>query len=161
MRVAQSERRLGAMLAAENTCSFLVWAPRAKKVEVHITSPNERIIAMQSSQHGYFYADVSNVSPGTLYRYRLDGKIERPDPASRFQPQGVHGPSQVLDNHFPWTDDAWHGLPLDKYVVYELHVGTFTPKGTFDAIIPRIAEIGVTTASILTPCRNLTAARPH
>ena len=152
MRGAQSERRLGAMLAAENTCSFLVWAPRAKKVEVHITSPNERIIAMQSSQHGYFYADVSNVSPGTLYRYRLDGKIERPDPASRFQPQGVHGPSQVLDNHFPWTDDAWHGLPLDKYVVYELHVGTFTPKGTFDAIIPRIADLkhlGITAIELM------------
>jgi maltooligosyltrehalose trehalohydrolase len=150
--VEQRERRLGAMPAAENTCSFLVWAPRAKKVEVHITSPNERIIAMQSSEHGYFYADVSNVSSGTLYRYRLDGKIERPDPASRFQPQGVHGPSQVLDNHFPWTDDAWHGLPLDKYVVYELHVGTFTPKGTFDAIIPRIADLkhlGITAIELL------------
>ena len=150
--VEQRERRLGAMPAAENTCSFLVWAPRAKKVEVHITSPNERIIAMQSSEHGYFYADVSNASSGTLYRYRLDGKIERPDPASRFQPQGVHGPSQVLDNHFPWTDDAWHGLPLDKYVVYELHVGTFTPEGTFDAIIPRIADLkhlGITAIELM------------
>ena len=152
MRVAQSERRLGAMPAAENTCSFLVWAPRAKKAEVRITFPNERIIAMQSSEHGYFYADVPNVSPGTLYRYRLDGKIERPDPASRFQPQGVHGPSQVLDNHFPWTDDAWHGLPLDKYVLYELHVGTFTPKGTFDAILPRIADLkhlGITAIELM------------
>jgi maltooligosyltrehalose trehalohydrolase len=152
MRVAESKRRLGAMLAAENTCSFLVWAPRAKKVEVHITSPNETIIAMQSSEHGYFYADVANISPGTLYRYRLDGKIERPDPASRFQPQGVHGPSQVLDNHFPWTDDGWHGLPLDQYAVYELHVGTFTPKGTFDAIIPRIADLkhlGITAVELM------------
>ncbi len=150
--IAQRERRLGAVLTGENTCSFLVWAPRAKKIEVQITSPNERTIAMQSSEHGYFYADVGNVPPGTLYSYRLDGKIERPDPASRFQPQGVHGPSQVLDNHFPWTDSAWHGLPLDKYVLYELHVGTFTPEGTFDAIIPRIADLehlGITAIELM------------
>jgi maltooligosyltrehalose trehalohydrolase len=151
-RVAQRERRLGAVLTDENTCSFLVWAPRAKKVAVYITYPNERTIAMQPSEHGYFYADVSDVSPGTLYRYRLDEGIERPDPVSRFQPEGVHGPSQVVDNHFPWTAHAWHGLPLDKYVLYELHAGTFTPEGTFDAIIPRIADLrrlGITAIELM------------
>jgi maltooligosyltrehalose trehalohydrolase len=150
--IAQGEKRLGAVLTGENTCSFLVWAPRAKKIEIQITSPNERTIAMQSSEQGYFYADVGNVPPGTLYSYRLDGEIERPDPASRFQPQGVHGPSQVLDNHFPWTDGAWHGFPLDKYVLYELHVGTFTTEGTFDAIIPRMADLkhlGITAIELM------------
>jgi maltooligosyltrehalose trehalohydrolase len=150
--IAQGEKRLGAVLTGESTCSFLVWAPRAKKIEIQITSPNERTIAMQSSEQGYFYADVGNVPPGTLYSYRLDREIERPDPASRFQPQGVHGPSQVLDNHFPWTDGAWHGFPLDKYVLYELHVGTFTTEGTFDAIIPRMADLkhlGITAIELM------------
>jgi maltooligosyltrehalose trehalohydrolase len=150
--IAQRERRLGAVPTEENKCSFLVWAPRAKKVEVHTTSPDERTIAMQSSEHGYFYADVSDVPPGALYRYRLDGGIERPDPASRFQPEGVHGPSQVFDNRFPWTDHAWQGLPLDRYVLYELHVGTFTPAGTFDAIISRITDLkhlGITAIELM------------
>jgi maltooligosyltrehalose trehalohydrolase len=150
--IAQRDRRLGAVPTDESTCSFLVWAPRATNVEVHITFPNERTIAMQSSECGYFYADVPDVRPGTLYRYRLDGGIERPDPASRFQPQGVHGPSQVVDNRFPWTDHAWRGLPLDKYVLYELHVGTFTPEDTFDAIIPRIADLkrlGITAIELM------------
>jgi maltooligosyltrehalose trehalohydrolase len=151
-RVAQRERRLGAVLTDENTCGFLVWAPRARKVEVHIISPNERTVAMQSSEHGYSYAEVPDVPPGTLYCFRLDEGIERPDPASRFQPQGVHGPSQVVDNHFPWTDGAWRGLPLDKYVLYELHPGTFTPEGRFDAIIARIADLkrlGITAIELM------------
>ncbi|MGA9247353.1 MAG: malto-oligosyltrehalose trehalohydrolase [Candidatus Acidiferrales bacterium] len=150
--IAQDERPLGAVLTGTGGCSFLVWAPRATKVEVHITFPKERIIAMHSAERGYFHAMVSDVLPGTLYRYRLDGREERPDPASRFQPQGVHGPSQVVDNHFPWTDHAWRGLPLDQYVLYELHVGTFTPAGTFDAIIPRIAtlkHLGITAIELM------------
>jgi maltooligosyltrehalose trehalohydrolase len=148
----ERERPLGAALTGENTCGFLVWAPRAHQVEVHITFPNERTIAMQSSGHGYFYADVSDVRPGALYFYRLDEERERPDPVSRFQPQGVHGPSQVVDNHFTWTDDAWRGLSLDQYVLYELHVGTFTPEGTFDAIIPRIValkDLGITAIELM------------
>jgi maltooligosyltrehalose trehalohydrolase len=109
-------------------------------------------MALNPSEHGYFCADFSDVGPGTLYRYRLDGGIERPDPASRFQPQGVHGPSQVVDNHFPWTDHSWRGLALDKYVLYELHVGTFTPEGSFDAIMQRIADLkqlGITAIELM------------
>jgi maltooligosyltrehalose trehalohydrolase len=149
---AESARPLGAVMTGENACSFLVWAPRAKKVEVHIVSPHERTIAMQPAEHGYFHADVSDVHPGALYRYRLDGVTERPDPASRCQPQGVHGASQVVDNLFPWSDAAWRGLPLDEFVLYELHVGTFTPEGTFDAIIPRIAvlkKLGITAIELM------------
>ncbi|MGA8674214.1 MAG: hypothetical protein WB621_03350, partial [Candidatus Acidiferrales bacterium] len=136
--IATDERPLGAVMEGENKCSFQVWAPRAKKLELHITFPKDRIIPMQSGERGYFFADVSDVRPGALYFYRLDDGRERPDPASRFQPQGVHGPSQVVDQHFSWTDQQWRGLALDKYVLYELHVGTFTPEGTFEAIIPRI-----------------------
>ena len=150
--LASGERPLGAVMSGESECSFQVWAPRAKKVELHITFPNERIVPMQSAERGYFYADVPDIRSGALYYYRLDDGRERPDPASRFQPQGVHGPSQVVENDFPWTDGDWRGLALEKYVLYELHVGTFTPEGTFDAIIPRIAalkELGITAIELM------------
>lgn len=150
--IATDERPLGAVMEGENKCSFQVWAPRAKKLELHITFPKDRIIPMQSGERGYFFADVSDVRPGALYFYRLDDGRERPDPASRFQSQGVHGPSQVVDQHFSWTDQHWRGLALDKYVLYELHVGTFTPEGTFEAIIPRIGalkELGVTAIELM------------
>jgi maltooligosyltrehalose trehalohydrolase len=150
--IATDERPLGAVIAGKNGCSFQVWAPRAKKLELHIAFPNDRIIPMQFGERGYFFADLSDVRPGALYFYRLDDGRERPDPASRFQPQGVHGPSQVVDHHFPWTDQKWRGLALDKYVLYELHVGTFTPEGTFDEIIPRIGalkELGITAIELM------------
>ena len=143
---------LGAVSTADGACSFLVWTPRAEKVDVHILSPRERFVPMQPQERGYFHALVKDVRPGVLYSYRLNGDTDRPDPASRFQPQGVHGPSQVADSRFNWTDDSWRGLPLDEYVLYELHVGTFTPQGTFDAIIPRIADLkalGVTAIEIM------------
>jgi maltooligosyltrehalose trehalohydrolase len=107
---------------------------------------------MEAIGCGYFRAIVDDVAPGALYRYRIDGQKERPDPASRFQPQGVHGPSQVADHRFAWNDTGWCGIPLETYVLYELHVGTFTPQGAFDAIIPRIAtlkELGVTAIEVM------------
>ncbi len=111
------------------------------------------MVPMQSAERGYFHTRLSDLPAGALYRYRLNGHgDERPDPASRSQPQGVHGPSQVVDSRFDWTDAAWRGLPLEKYVLYELHVGTFTPEGTFDAVIPRIADLkalGITALEIM------------
>jgi len=107
---------------------------------------------MEAVECGYFRAFVEDIAPGAIYRYRLDGQKERPDPVSRYQPQGVHGPSQVVDNRFGWNDGSWRGLPLEKYVLYELHVGTFTPQGTFAAIIPRIAvlkDLGVTAIEVM------------
>jgi maltooligosyltrehalose trehalohydrolase len=95
---------------------------------------------------------VEGVNPGALYHYRLDGQTERPDPASRFQPQGVHGPSQVLDGDFPWDDADWSGLPLEDYIFYELHVGTFTPDGTFAAILAHLDELsalGITALQLM------------
>jgi maltooligosyltrehalose trehalohydrolase len=143
---------LGAVCSADKSCTFLVWAPKANTLDVRLLSPRERTIPMQQLDRGYFFAAVDDISAGTLYRYRIDGQTDRPDPASRFQPQGVHGPSQVIDPRFDWDDRAWRGLPLHQYVFYELHVGTFTPDGTFDAIIPHLAdlkELGITALEIM------------
>jgi maltooligosyltrehalose trehalohydrolase len=148
----QPHESLGAIVLGENRCCFLVWAPRANEVEVHISEPRECTLAMKAAGCGYFRAIIEDAPPGTLYRYRMDGQKERPDPVSRYQSQGVHGPSQVVENRFHWSDRLWHGLPLEKYVLYELHVGTFTPEGTFDAIIPRIAalkDLGVTAIELM------------
>ena len=79
---------------------------------------------------GYHHAVVAGVPPGSLYCSRLNGQYERPDPASRLQPHDVHGPSQVVALTFAWDDGAWHGLPWSHFVLYELHVGTYTPAGT-------------------------------
>ncbi|MFY9529074.1 MAG: malto-oligosyltrehalose trehalohydrolase [Candidatus Acidiferrales bacterium] len=149
---AQLEGPLGAVWSGEGLCRFLLWAPRAKRIDVHFVSPCDRTVPMQPLERGYFCAVVEDIVPGALYRYRLDGQNERPDPVSRFQPQGVHGPSQVVDTRFDWGDVQWPGLPLQEYVFYELHVGTFTPQGTFDAIIPRIADLkslGITAIELM------------
>jgi maltooligosyltrehalose trehalohydrolase len=88
---------------------------------------------------GVFTGTFTDVSPGDLYAYVLDGEGPFPDPASRFQPQGVHGPSAIVDpRSFEWSDDTWRSLPLEKAVVYELHVGTFTKAGTFTAAAERL-----------------------
>jgi maltooligosyltrehalose trehalohydrolase len=149
---AEYRKPLGANRVGEGACSFLVWAPRAKKVDLCISEPQKRTLAMQEVGCGYFRALVDDIAAGAQYRYRLNGEKERPDPVSRFQPQGVHGASEVVDRQFNWSDSAWRGLPLAKYVLYELHVGTFTPEGTFDAIIPRIArlkDLGVTAIELM------------
>jgi maltooligosyltrehalose trehalohydrolase len=143
---------LGANYLGQDQCHFLVWAPLANKVEVHLLGPNERFIPLRAGERGYHQAVVDDVGPGSLYFYRLNGELERPDPASRQQPQDVHGPSQVVDPAFPWEDQCWFGLPLKDFIVYELHVGTFTPAGTFDAIIPYLAELkelGITAVEIM------------
>ncbi len=133
--------KLGATYQGNGRSAFLVWAPRAEEVAVHIVAPRERLLPLQPQARGYFQGILTGVEPGSLYFYRLNGHQERPDPASQSQPQGVHGPSQVVDAAFPWGDAGWSGLPLEDYVIYELHVGTFTPAGTFEAIIPYLDEL--------------------
>jgi maltooligosyltrehalose trehalohydrolase len=94
---------------------------------------------MTPGKGGYFRARVPALPGGARYLYELDGSVRRPDPASSFQPEGVHGPSAFVDHAaFPWTDAGWENLPLAQYIMYELHVGTFTPEGTFDAIVSRL-----------------------
>jgi maltooligosyltrehalose trehalohydrolase len=143
---------LGASLLADGSCRFLVWAPQAERVDLRLLGASERLVPMERKPSGYHETRVEALAPGALYRYRLNGDKERPDPASRFQPEGVHGPSQVLDSSFAWEDRAWFGLPLERYVIYELHVGAFTREGTFDAVIPHLEnlkQVGVTAIELM------------
>jgi maltooligosyltrehalose trehalohydrolase len=132
---------LGASYLGGGRCAFVLWAPDAERVDVHLVAPADRIIPMERGARGYHHLIAGDIAPGTLYRYRIDGDLERPDPASRHQPQGVHGPSRVVDPLFDWSDDNWTGLALTDYVVYELHVGAFTAEGTFDAAISRLDDL--------------------
>ena len=113
----------------------------------------EVLVPLEMKECGYYEAVLQDVAAGSRYFYRLDGVIERADPASRLQPSGVHGPSQVVDvSAFQWRDREWPGSPLEDYVIYELHVGTYSPQGTFDAIIPHLDELrqlGVTALEIM------------
>jgi maltooligosyltrehalose trehalohydrolase len=108
---------------------------------------------MLPEERGYFRLDRANVPEGQRYAFRLDGGPERPDPCSLWQPDGVHGPSAVVQpGRFHWTDQRWQGIARQDLVFYELHVGTFTPEGTFDAVIPRLGtlrELGVTCIEIM------------
>jgi maltooligosyltrehalose trehalohydrolase len=138
---AEQKPKLGAEFRPDSGTNFLVWAPRAERVDLHLLVPTDRLFPMDQKTNGYFQLLVGDVGPGAQYFYRLNGGEERPDPASRCQPQGVHGPSQVEDRRFDWNDDSWGGMNLQDFVFYELHVGTFTPEGTFDAVIPRLVEL--------------------
>jgi maltooligosyltrehalose trehalohydrolase len=143
---------LGARALGGERCQFRVWAPRSERVEVHLVAPRERMAPLYPEHRGYHAAVLEDVGPGSLYLYRLDGTTERPDPASRAQPRGIHGPSAVIDLAFAWQDQQWRGVPLEEYIIYELHVGTFTPEGTFDAIIPHLDtlnDLGVTAVELM------------
>ncbi len=150
--IVSANHALGALHSGKGRCEFCVWAPLAETVEVHFLAPREQSVPLIRMERGYYQAIVEDIEPGSLYFYRLNGKIERPDPASRFQPHGVNGPSQVVDLRFGWEDHFWSGLPLQDYVIYELHVGVFTPEGTFDAIIPHLPELkalGITAIELI------------
>jgi maltooligosyltrehalose trehalohydrolase len=142
---------LGATLAPEGV-RFLVWAPNVHSVQVRIVSDQGRLVQMERRPNGYHEASIAGLKAGTDYLYVLDGGLEQPDPASHYQPFGVHGPSRVVDHAFAWSDSGWSGLAMQDFVIYELHVGTFTPEGTFDAVIPHLPylrELGITAIELM------------
>ncbi|GAB4212051.1 MAG: malto-oligosyltrehalose trehalohydrolase [Roseiflexaceae bacterium] len=145
---------IGAVPQGDGT-RFRVWAAAAQRVEVVIYGGSQAVgtHALTPEPGGYFSAHIAGARPGDRYAYRLDGDDPRPDPASRYQPEGVHGPSQVVDPAaYAWGDAGWKGIPLEDAVIYELHTGTFTPRGTFDAVIERLdhlVELGVTAIEIM------------
>ena len=154
---------LGATVLGNGGVSFRVWAPKAQNLSVRLVSGQEsEVVPLRKEDRGYFAATIPGAGDGTLYRYLFEDGTERPDPASRFQPEGVHGPSQVVDPaRFAWSDRGWQGVALESYVIYELHVGTYTREGTFEAVIPRLdylVELGVTALNLM-PVAQFPGAR--
>src|SRR4051812_4182906 len=157
---AEYKRRLpvGAEIMPDGGVHFRVWAPKSRKACVEILpggksqSDGAGAYDLVRDKHGYFAGAVQGAGAGTLYRYKLDSG-SFPDPVSRFQPEGPHGPSQVIDPHsFKWTDQNWPGVPNEGLVIYEMHIGTYTPEGTYAAAtghLSELAELGVNLIEIM------------
>src|SRR5207244_3180918 len=131
---------------------FRVWAPQRKRVE--IVMEGSRALALEPEGNGYFSSVVEFARPGMQYRFRLDhGDRLLPDPASRFQPEGPHGPSQIVDSTgYRWKSDAWKGVSTDGQVIYEMHIGTFTREGTWNAareFLPELADMVITLLELM------------
>jgi maltooligosyltrehalose trehalohydrolase len=142
-------RPLGAYATGSGTVGFRVWAPAASSVAVRLHGADHQL---EPGGDGVWEAELP-ARPGDDYVYVLDGEVAWPDPCSRSQPEGIRGPSRVVDTGaFAWTDDGWAGLELDELVLYELHVGAFTQEGTFEAAIPRLRELrelGITAIELM------------
>jgi len=135
--------------------AFSVWAPAARRVELVLTAGEG--VPMAEGTGGWWSVDVPEAGPGADYAFSVDGGPPLPDPRSPSQPQGVHGPSRVVDHGaFAWTDTGWRGgAPLSAAVFYELHVGTFTPEGTFEAAVerlPHLVDLGITHVELMPVC---------
>ena len=137
-----------------NKAHFRVWAPLLKKINVVVETgraPGE--YPLEASREGYFNGFAAGVAAGDRYRFRLDGESLFPDPASRFQPEGPHGPSQVVDpTAFKWTDSQWKGVSLPGQVIYEMHIGTFTREGSWSAAtreLSNLADLGITVIEVM------------
>jgi maltooligosyltrehalose trehalohydrolase len=145
--------RRGATVRPDGSVCFEVWAPRARALGVCLAGGDVAgEVALERVDGDVFAATIAGVAPGTDYVYRLDGRA-LPDPVSRHQPRGVHGPSRVVDPAaFPWTDGAWRGCAVADLVLYELHVGTFAAGGTFDAVRAHLAalrDLGITALELM------------
>jgi maltooligosyltrehalose trehalohydrolase len=144
----------GAEYRENGSTRFRLWAPAARQVEISIEKAKaSKPIPLDRSDQGWFELTTDAAKPGSLYRYRIDGEQDVPDPASRFQPRDVHGPSEVIDPiAFDWKDEIWRGRSWNEAVIYELHVGAFTKPGTFSAAKERLdylAELGVTAIELM------------
>jgi maltooligosyltrehalose trehalohydrolase len=156
MTIGQRRRGVGVEVLPDGSVHARVWAPYARRVAVVLedgpgTDPEP--VALTAEERGYFSGFLLAARPGTRYRLRLDDETLVADPASRLQPEGVYGPSMVVDPAaFTWEVDAWQVPPFRDWVLYELHVGTFTPEGTFQAVIsrlPYLKDLGVTAIELM------------
>lgn len=137
-------------MRTDDNTKFTVWAPLKKKMQLHLTQPNEQLIDMRQVGEGYWQTEIKDLPAQTRYFYRPDGGKDFPDPASFFQPDGVHLASAVVDHQrYEWQDAGWQCPPMEEWVIYELHVGTFTAEGTFEAVIPKLAALQETGVNVL------------
>jgi maltooligosyltrehalose trehalohydrolase len=146
----------GPLVGANEAVCWRLWAPGTCLAEIVLYDAMDgatRTVVMEPEWNGYFVHSEPFVPEGQLYAFRLDGGPARPDPASRWQPEGVHHPSAIARiDRFPWNEGDWPGLRREQLVIYELHVGTFTPEGTFDAAIERLEmlrELGLTAVEVM------------
>jgi maltooligosyltrehalose trehalohydrolase len=151
-----ASRRLpvGAEFTPGEGTRFRVWAPKRRRVDVVLEAAGDaRMVPLAAEDGGYFSAVVPEARAGTRYRFRLDGGDRFPDPASRFQPEGPHGPSEIVDpSAYRWEDQGWKGRSLRGQVIYEMHVGTFTREGTWDAAGDRLRDlqdVGITVIEVM------------
>ncbi|MCS7014866.1 MAG: malto-oligosyltrehalose trehalohydrolase [Gemmatales bacterium] len=157
-------RSIGAYPLEDDTTCWRVWAPTAQQVDLvlYTSQANYEIIPMQAEDFGYYSVSRADVPEGQTYAYRLDGRAIYPDPASLWQPMGIHKPSAVVHTQrFAWTDQPWHGVALRDLVIYEVHCGTFTELGTLEAIIsrlPALVDLGITAIELM-PLAQFPGAR--
>src|SRR5688572_3580158 len=140
----------GAELTDDGRVRFRLWAPSARDVELLI---EERPFALQRLADGWYELVTDEARAGTRYRYRIDGELRVPDPASRCNPEDVHAASMVVDPlEFEWNEGEWRGRPWHEAVIYELHVGAFSAEGTFagvEAKLDHLVELGVTVIELM------------
>src|SRR3954447_10509901 len=147
-----SKRRHHGPLVLDDGTAFRVWAPERKRIDVVLVDSDGRELRkapLARNADGYFSEHLADVSDGALYFYQIEGDPKNyPDPASNFQPHGVHGPSQVIDHRrFAWSDRDWPGVVMKGQVIYEMHIGAFTPEGNWRAAIEKLShlkDIGIT-----------------
>jgi maltooligosyltrehalose trehalohydrolase len=152
----------GAELIGDGSTRFRLWAPSARQVELCIErSDGAERIPLPGQPDGWYSAIVP-AKAGACYKYRINGEIDVPDPASRYQPEDVHGPSEIVDPAaFVWSDEGWHGRPWEEAVLYELHVGSFTSEGNFTGVqahLEHLCELGVTAIELM-PLADFPGAR--
>src|SRR5690606_6716607 len=133
--------RHGPALMPDGGVCFRLWAPAHREIGLALEDRGE-IVPMHPAGDGWHEVVCGDARPGTHYRFVLPDGLRVPDPASRFQPHDVHGPSEVVDPHdYAWNDRDWTGRPWHEAVIYELHIGAFTPPGTFRAAIERLDHL--------------------
>ncbi len=147
------ELRFGARVLQGGGVEFRVWAPLVKSLALRLLGRTPRSITLRLDGEDEFAVTVPDAAAGDDYQLEFDDARVRPDPVSRWQPHGVHGPSRIVDpGSFQWSDRNWKGIPLRQFVIYEIHTGTFTSEGTFEAIIPRLpylSQLGITAVELM------------
>ena len=145
--------KLGAQYLEDGKCEFRIWAPKVEELSLKIISPKEELINLYKDEFDYWSVAINDIPPGTQYYFKINNSDEWPDPASNFQPYGVHKASATVNHSlFKWSDEIWKGRELKDYIIYEIHTGTFTEDGTFEGAISKLEylkKLGITAIEIM------------